>query len=114
MEGTAVERRYRHQVHVCSCPDCQLHPRSRVARDHRTINRLLAAADERLRRLLAGFFARQRGHGGIVELERISGIDRNTIAKGQRELVQANGLPLGRIRQSGAGRKRVELDCPGW
>ena len=32
------------------------------------INRLLAVADERLRRLLAGFFARQRGRGGLFEL----------------------------------------------
>ena len=35
-----------------------------------------------MRRLLAGFFARQKGRGGIVELERITGIDRNTVAKG--------------------------------
>jgi hypothetical protein len=84
-----------------------------VAREHRTINRLLAAADERLRRLLAGFFARQRGRGGIVEVERISGIDRNTVAKGQRELTQPSGWLSDRVRTLGGGRKRLEVKRPG-
>ncbi len=78
------------------------------------INRLLAVADERLRRLLAGFFARQRGRGGLFELERISGIDRNTIAKGVRELAGPMPVPAERNRRSGAGRKRVEVKVPGW
>jgi hypothetical protein len=106
--------RHRDDVHVCSCSVCQRHPRAVLAREHRTINRLLAAADERLRRLLVGFFARQRGPGGIVELERITGIDRNTIAKGQRELRQAKPRFPGWIRPPGAGRKPVEEKRPGW
>jgi len=105
---------HRREVHVCLCPVCQLHPRSKISQEHRTINRLLAAADERLRRLLAGFFAQQRGHGGIVELERITGIDRNTISKGLRELRQARAWSLGRVRQVGAGRQRMEVKCPGY
>lgn len=92
---------------------CRQHPRSRLAREHRTINLLVAAADERLRRLLAGFFARQRGRGGIAQLEEITGIDRNTVAKGQRELSQAKQLWSGRIRKPGAGRKTVEEKRPG-
>ncbi len=102
-----------HGVHICFCSVCRRHPRAVVAREHRIINELLAAADERLRRLLVGFFARQRGPGGIVELERITGIDRNTIAKGQRELRQAKPLSSGRIRRTGAGRKTVEEKRPG-
>lgn len=104
---------HRQEVHVCSCAICQQHPRALVAREHRTINRLLAAADERLRRLLVGFFARQRGPGGIVELERITGIDRNTIAKGQKDLRQAKPWPPDRIRRPGAGRKTLEEKRPG-
>lgn len=99
-------------VHVCTCSVCQQHPRSHVAREHRTINQLLAAADERLRRLLAGFFARQRGRGGIAALEHISGMDRNTIAKGRRELGQTKAA-LSFIRRPGAGRKTVEEKRPG-
>lgn len=106
--------RHRQDVHVCSCSICQQHPRALVAREHRTINRLLAAADERLRRLLAGFFARQRGPGGIVAMEQITGIDRNTIAKGKRELRLAQPVPPDRIRRSGAGRKMLEEKRPGW
>jgi hypothetical protein len=104
---------HRRLVHVCRCPVCELHPRSRVASEHRTINRLLALANERLRRLLAGFFARQRGHGGIVELERVTGIDRNTISKGLHELNDGRAWLLGRIRQPGAGRRRTEIKHPG-
>ena len=104
---------HRQDVHVCPCSVCQQHPRSVVAREHRTINLLVAAADEHLRRLLAGFFARQRGRGGIVHVEQITGIDRNTIAKGQRELSQAKPLQSGRIRRLGAGRKTVEEKRPG-
>ena len=100
-------------IHVCSCSICRDHPRASVAREHRAINRLLAVADERLRRLLVGFFARQRGPGGIVELERITGIDRNTIAKGRKEVCQAKRVPLDRVRRSGAGRKSVEEKRPG-
>jgi hypothetical protein len=103
----------RQDVHACCCSTCQQHPRAVVAREHRIINQLLAAADERLRRLLVGFFARQRGPGGIAELERITGIDRNTIAKGQSELRQEKPLSTGRIRRTGAGRKAVEENRPG-
>ncbi len=105
---------HRQDVHVCSCSICQLHPRGPTAREHRTINRLLAVADERLRRLLVGFFALQREAGGIVALERITGIDRNTIAKGQRELGEAKSLAPGRVRQAGAGRKTFEQKRPGY
>ena len=104
---------HRPGVHVCLCSICQQHPRTAVAREHRIINQLLAAADERLRRLLAGFFARQRGPGGIAEMERITGMDRNTIAKGRRELCQAKAPTVGRIRRPGAGRKTLEEKRPG-
>lgn len=103
----------RQDIHVCSCSVCRHHPRASLAREHRAINRLLTAADERLRRLLVGFFARQRGPGGIVELERITGIDRNTIAKGRKEVCQAKRVPFDRVRRPGAGRKSVEEKRPG-
>ena len=103
----------RQNVHACCCSICQTHPRARRAREHRTINQLLAAADEQLRRWLVGFFARQKGPGGIAELERITGMDRNTIAKGQKELGRAKPPSLGRIRRPGAGRKPVEEKRPG-
>lgn len=108
----AMEGR-QHGIHVCSCPSCQQHPRSAIAREHRIINELLAVADERLRRLLAGFFAQQRGRGGVAQVARITGLDRNTIAKGQKELSQGNLSSSGRIRELGAGRKAMEDKRPG-
>jgi hypothetical protein len=66
-----------------------------------------------VRRLLAGFLAQQLGKGGITQMQRISGLDRKTIAKGLRELRCANPLPADRIRRSGGGRKSVEQIHPG-
>ena len=94
-------------IHVCACPACRQHPHGRVACEHRTVNRLLAAADERTRWLLAGFLARQHGPGGIAWLARITGLDRHTIARGRRELRRPNQAQ-GRIRRPGAGRPWAE------
>jgi hypothetical protein len=97
----------RRLVHACACSTCQGHPTGRVAREHRTLNRLLAASDERTRRLLAGFLARQHGPGGIALLARITGLDRDTVARGRQELRQPFRSP-GRIRRPGAGGQPVE------
>jgi hypothetical protein len=45
-------------------------------------------------------------------LERITGLDRNTIARGRRELDRVGALPPGRVRRPGAGPKRVEVRSP--
>ena len=73
-------------LHRCECPDCLRHPHGPTAQEHRCINRLLAKADELTRRLFVGFLAQQHGHGGITLLHRITGLDRNTITRGLREL----------------------------
>ena len=96
----------------CPCPDCLSHPNGPTAREHRVINRLVARSDERARRLFVGFLARKHGRGGIAALHRITGLDRNTIARGRRELVRG-GDPPGRVRRPGAGRKRTEVRSPG-
>ena len=98
-------------VHACECSTCQQYPNGRVAREHRTLNRLLAASDERTRRLLAGFLARQHGPGGIALVARITGLDRDTVARGRHELRQPF-RPSGRIRRPGAGGQRVEKKAP--
>jgi hypothetical protein len=100
-------------LHRCECPDCLRHPHGPTAQEHRCINRLLAKADELTRRLFVGFLAQQHGHGGISLLHRITGLDRNTITRGLRELHQGDDLSPGRIRHPGAGRKKVEVKSPG-
>lgn len=97
----------------CPCRRCQQDPHGPIARQHRDINRLIALADERSRRLLVGFLAEQCGRGGISRLSCITGLDRNTIARGIRELHGEQPLPSGRIRHRGGGRKRVEVARPG-
>jgi len=99
-------------IRRCSCPECRREPEGAVAREHRAINRIIACTDERSRRLVAGFLARLYGHGGIARLARITGLDRNTIARGRRELDQADVLPPGRVRRPGGGPKRVEERHP--
>lgn len=94
-------------IHACECSTCRQFPTGRGAREHRALNRLLAASDERTRRLLAGFLARQHGPGGIALLARITGLDRDTIARGRHELRQPF-RPSGRIRRRGAGGQCVE------
>jgi hypothetical protein len=100
-------------VHCCECSTCRQFPQGRIAREHRALNRLIAAADERTRRLLAGFLTRQHGTGGIALLARITGLDRNTIARGRRELRQPC-RSAGRVRRPGAGRPRVEKKVRGF
>jgi hypothetical protein len=99
-------------IHRCSCPVCCREPDGDIAREHQAINRLVACTDERSRRLLVGFLARQYGRGGITLLACVTGLDRNTIARGRRELFQGDTAPAGRVRRPGAGRKRVEVRSP--
>ena len=107
------KRSQRRAIHACECLICQRQPHSPTAHEHRAINRLLAATDERSRRLFVGFLARQHGYGGIALFAQITGLDRNTIARGQRELQRGTVPWPGRVRRPGAGCKRVEKKVPG-
>ena len=104
---TRANRMHRQVVHTCECPTCRQYPSGRIAREHRAINRLIAAADERTRRLTAGLLARLHGRGGISLLARISGLHRNTVARGRREMRQPCRQSA-RIRRSGGGGQYVE------
>lgn len=99
-------------VHVCDCRRCQEHPRSKIARSHRAINRLLATCNERIRRLIAGFLAGQNP-GGASYVARVTGLHRRTIARGRRELDAGLLGDLDQIRRPGGGRKPTESRNPG-
>jgi len=68
--------------------------------------------DERTRRLMAANEARTLGHGGISEVSRACGLSRKAIAKGIREIESGTAPPPGRIRQPGAGRKKITAHDP--
>ncbi len=66
--------------------------------------------DERQRRLVAAA-ASQAEDGGIRAVARATGLSRQTIKKGRRELDDPDAAELGRVRRPGAGRKPlVEAD----
>ena len=68
--------------------------------------------DERTRRLCAANEAKILGYGGVSKVHRACGLSRKAIALGLRELREGILLPEGRIRRSGAGRKRITTTDP--
>lgn len=62
--------------------------------------------DERGRRIFAAREAMRLGHGGIVALAGITGLSRQCVAKGIKELDANETFPEGRIRKPGGGRKK--------
>jgi Rhodopirellula transposase DDE domain len=100
--------------HECGCSVCRSgtpHPDQLL---HRQINLLLSRLDEQQRRWLAALEATRLGHGGVQQLAEITGLDRHTIARGQREL--ASGLadrPTERVRYQGGGRPARERQDAG-
>ncbi len=62
--------------------------------------------DEQQRRLFAGLESLQRGHGGQQRVAQAFGLDVDTVARGQRELLGSQVL-RGRVRQKGGGRPAV-------
>jgi hypothetical protein len=75
------------------------------------------ALDERLRRLYAASEAKVLGHGGITLVQKATGVARNSIKLGLKELLapQQEGLAEGdvscrRLRRKGGGRKATVKD----
>ena len=64
--------------------------------------------DEKQRRLYAGLEALKTGHGGDVRIAELLGLDRGTVARGRRELLQHEDIDAERVRRGGGGRHRVE------
>jgi transposase len=68
--------------------------------------------DEVQRRIVAGAVARSLGHGGKTAVARASGMSRNTVIRGYRE-VEAGCGPSGRVRAVGGGDKPATEKQPG-
>ena len=68
--------------------------------------------DERTRRLCAANEAKMLGYGGISKVHRACGLSRKAITLGLRQLREGIRLLEGRIRRSGAGRKRITTTDP--
>lgn len=57
--------------------------------------------------------ARALGRGGISEVSRACGLSRKAIAKGIKEIETGTAPAAGRVRQPGAGRKKITDHDPG-
>ncbi|MGI9018360.1 MAG: ISAzo13 family transposase [Euzebya sp.] len=73
--------------------------------------------DERQRRLWLAVEAGALGHGGVSLVARAAGVSRTTVTRAVGELAmppqEGEGLPTGRVRRPGAGRKAAEVADPG-
>jgi hypothetical protein len=97
------------EVGVCQCPRCQAgeeHP-ERVL--HEQMNLLLSRLDEPQRRWHAAVEANRLGRGGVRLVAQITGLDEQTIRRGQAEVAGSlAAVPVTRQRRPGGGRRPVE------
>jgi hypothetical protein len=77
----------------------------------RKFSLLAPVLDERQRRLWMAVEAREAGRGGITMVARATGAARSTVTRGVDEL-ESGATDSGRIRRSGAGRRRAEAVDP--
>jgi hypothetical protein len=64
--------------------------------------------NEKQRRLYAGLESLKLGHGGDAHIASILGMDPHTVAKGRKELMDADLTATDRLRAPGAGRPTQE------
>lgn len=82
------------------------------------INKVLPHLDERLKRLYLGAEAESLGRGGIKEISNLTGVHRNTISAGIKDLNSNEFLTTKDdeyfcIRREGGGRKSITETQPG-
>jgi len=107
-DGDYMPKNKSKPVHNCGCSECIEQPNSEIALFHASVNRLVAALDEKHRRQFVGLLASQFGHGGLQYISKITGLNRQTISRGKREIEQVDPTVAGRIRAPGGGRHKVE------
>src|SRR5450432_1143801 len=73
---------------------------------------LESVLDEKSRRLLVAAESKAWGPGGISAVSKTTGVSRQVIRQGLRELEQTATHPAGRIRRPGGGRKKAGKKDP--
>jgi hypothetical protein len=101
-----MSKKSKRKLHNCTCDRCQRHPHSKIAKEHKAINRVLLGLDERNRRRFVGVLASQQGN--VSQLSQVTGLSRNTIYRGQQEVEHPKRNPASGIRRRGGGRIAVE------
>src|SRR5215218_4776536 len=73
---------------------------------------LAPVLDEKSRRLLVAAESKAWGPGGISMVSKTTGVSRQVIRQGLRELEESATHPTGRIRRPGGGRKKARQKDP--
>lgn len=94
------------RLFLCQCTQCLERPDRATAQLHLHILEMATLLNEKHRRQFAALMALQFGHGGIKQVAEITGLSRNTIARGKRDLTQADFTSS--VRTAGAGRQLIE------
>jgi len=84
----------------------------RLAEVRQRFTVLEAVLDEKSRRLLVAAESKAWGAGGISAISKTTGVSRQVIRQGLRELEQSATHPAGRIRRPGGGRKSAKQKDP--
>jgi hypothetical protein len=102
-------------VHQCQCRICGEGSDPFVMEYHHTINLLLSRLTEPQRRWYVASLAQGPHALGLRQLSLITGLDRNTIRRGVREVTDGLAdLPPNRQRREGAGRGAAEKKTHNW
>jgi transposase len=84
----------------------------RLAEVHQRFIALEPVLDEKSRRLLVAAESKAWGAGGISAISKTTGVSRQVIRQGLRELEGSPTHPAGRIRRPGGGRKSARQKDP--
>jgi transposase len=78
----------------------------------RRFSLLTPILDEKARRLVAAAECKTWGRGGVSAVSKATGVSRQVIRQGLRELEEPATRPAGRIRRPGGGRKKASQKDP--
>ncbi len=74
------------KLFLCQCTRCIGRADNATAQLHSHMIEMAALLNEKHRRQFAALMSLQFGHGGITQVAEITGLSRNTIARGRRDL----------------------------
>jgi hypothetical protein len=102
-------------VYQCQCPRCASKEYHADQELHHRINVLASRLDEQQRRWFVALESLKIGHGGDLEMSRITGLHVDTIRRGREELANdLAGRPMERVRLPGGGRPPLKKTTRRW
>lgn len=87
--------------------DLEMHPEILMNELNAALILFFSTLNEKQRRFYAGFESLKVGYGGDKKIAELLNIDRRTVAKGRKELLN-DDANLDTIREAGGGRKQIK------